>query len=402
MGHFCVQFQLVTVLFHWHYSTTDTPRVSRPLAPLSHDAYFQLQTSQNPLFISTKPTKLNVYIVTFAASISLSRASRVRRLLCFSGGYTNKHVQDWGAAFFLQPVYKRTFNKEVSSSFTANMKFCYSLISLVFASLVTSTSAPVVSNNPNIIAVADFPAGGSPDVKGAVVFTAVKGLVNIHVDISGMPSSGGPFVYHIHENPVPDSKDCDGTGLHLNPYNASPICDDQLDNSYCQVGDLSGKHGTFNSTCFETTYVDPYLSLDYNSVASIIGKSVVFHFANLTKIACSNIKVASRTRTNDLLQDYKENNPEQYTKLYDLLNSSDTTDHEVEEIDETFNTSIPSIPVSRSPSLNNTNLSSFSNLSNFSGQVGDSPDCEENLASGLSLPVFTFIVSILGIMYLLF
>ena len=54
--------------------------------------------------------------------------------------------------------------------------------------------------------------------------------------------------------------------------------------AYCQVGDLLGKHGCINTTCFELKYNDPYLSLNRKSKSYIIGKSVVFHYPNLTKL----------------------------------------------------------------------------------------------------------------------
>lgn len=166
-------------------------------------------------------------------------------------------------------------------------------IILLGAAPVLAGSAPVVKNNPiDTVAVADFPSAGTFDLaKGYVYFYSPNGEeVHVHLDMTGLPKEGSPFVYHIHDNAI-SNENCESAGLHFNPYGADPYCDSDEDPSWCQVGDLSGKHGFINSTCFETTYVDPYLSLDDDSVANIVGKSVVFHYANLTKFACATIQL---------------------------------------------------------------------------------------------------------------
>lgn len=100
-------------------------------------------------------------------------------------------------------------------------------------------------------------------------------------------------MYHIHEHPVPADGNCDGTGMHFNPYRAPEFCNAQPDDSYCQVGDLSGKHGWINTTCFEAKYSDAFLSLNPKSKAYIVGRSIVFHYADMTKFACANINYAT-------------------------------------------------------------------------------------------------------------
>lgn len=156
-----------------------------------------------------------------------------------------------------------------------------------------AATSPVFKNNPiGTVAVADFPSVGTyPLTKGYVYFYSPKGKeVHVHLDMTGLPKSGGPFVYHIHENAISDDN-CETAGLHFNPFGANPNCDNQEDLSLCQVGDLSGKHGSINATCFATTYVDPFLSLN-DSVNDIVGKSVVFHYGDLTKFACATIQLA--------------------------------------------------------------------------------------------------------------
>lgn len=167
-----------------------------------------------------------------------------------------------------------------------------------FAALTEAAGgkAPKVKKNPaGVVALADFPMGN-------VLFAAKDGReVSVIVDMTGLPSTGGPFHYHIHENSV-DADGCDSVGDDFNPYNAvtDVPCDGLKDNSYCEVGDLSGKHGWINSTCFETHYVDPYLSLNKKSRAYIIGRSISFHFSNGTKFACANIERITEDKLNEL------------------------------------------------------------------------------------------------------
>jgi Cu-Zn family superoxide dismutase len=188
-----------------------------------------------------------------------------------------------------------------------NIPLILSLLSV--SQLALGDKAPKIKKNPkNVVAIADFPFGFDNNVQGNIVFTAKRGkAVNVHVDVTGLPKEGGPFQYHIHENLVPSDGNCDLVGLHFNPYDAPPDCEDQKDDSYCQVGDLSGKHGWIDTTCFETKYNDPYLSLNKKSNSYIVGRSVTFHFANLTKFACADIELASNIRLQSLQDEYNSN-----------------------------------------------------------------------------------------------
>lgn len=159
---------------------------------------------------------------------------------------------------------------------------------------VIAGQAPVIKSNPaNLVAVADFPtAGAHASTRGYVYFWSPDGKeTQVHVDMTGLPEQGGPFVYHIHDNAV-SNNDCETTGLHFNPYGAATDCDSQQDDSFCQVGDLSGKHGWINTTCYQFSFVDPYLDLG-DSASRIVGKSVVFHYADMTKFACAPIEWAN-------------------------------------------------------------------------------------------------------------
>ncbi|KAI5953855.1 hypothetical protein CANMA_004693 [Candida margitis] len=179
------------------------------------------------------------------------------------------------------------------------------ILSLTFATTCLSDKAPKIKKNPkNIVAIADFPFGGDKDIKGNVVFTTTGKYVNVHVDMTGFPHNEGPFYYHIHERSVPENGNCEACGLHFNPYNSSPDCLAQKHDGYCQVGDLSGKHGAINSTCFEFKFTDPYLSLNKRSKSYIVGRSLVFHYANMTKLACADIELANDLRIQSLMDEY--------------------------------------------------------------------------------------------------
>jgi hypothetical protein len=118
----------------------------------------------------------------------------------------------------------------------------------VTAQTSTIVAAPVVSSNPlGVSYVATLPLNKS-SVHGSITGTTAsdgKG-VDFAVSFSGLPAEGGPFMYHIHEKPVPADGNCTATGAHLDPYKRGevPPCDPTAKET-CQTGDLSGKYGNF-------------------------------------------------------------------------------------------------------------------------------------------------------------
>lgn len=216
------------------------------------------------------------------------------------------------------------------------------LLSLTtFTSLVFSEkAAEVISNNPtDVVLRADFPSAFSQNVVGIIQFYSLNGTTKVHVDITGLPKNAGVFQYHIHENPVGEDGDCEATGKHFNPFGASPECESQKDDSLCQVGDLSGKHGLINTTCFETYFYDPYLSLDPSSTQYIGNKAINIHLENLDKLACANIKI-SKEPEDLVLLDYEAEAEQvkQYeeitgVKIEDRFNQ-DAESEFVEEVEE--------------------------------------------------------------------
>ena len=118
------------------------------------------------------------------------------------------------------------------------------------------------------------------------------------------PAEMFPLPWHVHEFPFPHSgkvTPCGAeiTGGHFDPLGASQNPDYSTDCSMqtpqnCEVGDLSGKFGAFPSTDPLTArYSDQFLSL--YGVNSIIGRSVVIHFANNSRLVCANIGYPNST-----------------------------------------------------------------------------------------------------------
>ncbi|ERS97959.1 cytosolic cu zn superoxide dismutase [Sporothrix schenckii 1099-18] len=170
-------------------------------------------------------------------------------------------------------------------------------------------NATVTNNNPsNVTYIATLPssafaAGAFPDggnFVGSVSAEAGPGGVGVtyHVNISHLPSTGGPFMYHVHTHPVPPNGNCSGTLGHLDPFDRKdqPPCDPNLKET-CQVGDLSGKYGNISLDPYTATYHDLYSSLDSSSESFIGNRSIVLHFANTTRITCANFTVAEATLT---------------------------------------------------------------------------------------------------------
>ncbi|CCH45577.1 Superoxide dismutase [Cu-Zn] 2 [Wickerhamomyces ciferrii] len=173
--------------------------------------------------------------------------------------------------------------------------------------LVFGQKAKVVDDNPSdVVLRADFPSFYSQNVVGIIQFYSLNGTTKVHVDITGLPKNAGVFSYHIHEFPVGEDGECENSGKHFNPYGASPDCEAQKDDSLCQVGDLSGKHGLINTTCFETYFYDPYISLDPGHPQYIGNKAINIHLENLDKLACGNIRVAKDPEDLVLLDAEKE------------------------------------------------------------------------------------------------
>lgn len=154
--------------------------------------------------------------------------------------------------------------------------------------------AAVITNNPaGAVYAATLPNREDTPVRGSVVASTVGGGegVEFQVSISGLPAEGGPFLYHIHDQPVPESGNCTETLAHLDPYERGedPVCDSTQPQT-CQVGDNSGKHGKMQSPGHSQTYQDKYAALVPGIGAFFGNRSIVIHFANKTRITCANFQ----------------------------------------------------------------------------------------------------------------
>ncbi|KAL6802351.1 Cu,Zn superoxide dismutase-like protein [Trichoderma sp. SZMC 28012] len=172
------------------------------------------------------------------------------------------------------------------------------ILSLAVSSCAAEKDAPVVTGNPQSVEYKatlpkkPFFAGAdlAGNVKGSVSAVAAPGGkgVRFRVQFENFPKSGGPFMYHIHEEPATNGN-CTSTLAHLDPYHRgeTPACDATKPES-CQVGDLSGKYGKITSDPFVAEYFDLYTSLSPDNPAFFGNRSIVVHYANKTRLTCAN------------------------------------------------------------------------------------------------------------------
>ncbi|KIV99456.1 uncharacterized protein PV09_08882 [Verruconis gallopava] len=170
---------------------------------------------------------------------------------------------------------------------------CLNLV-LLGPSNAWATDAPVVENNPqNVQYVAEFSKNG---LIGRIVANTPSAAPGVAFDISitgNATFDSSDYLYHIHEQPVPADGNCSATLAHLDPYGRgeTPPCNAN-DPASCQVGDLSGKHGTIpHLPGFSASYVDNYISLTPGTPAFMGNRSFVLHFSNKTRITCANFKL---------------------------------------------------------------------------------------------------------------
>jgi len=184
------------------------------------------------------------------------------------------------------------------------------ITSLLLVSSVFAVSPPTEGSPTNVTgALGDAKEykSQSQDKTYAVQFST-KGLsggitfnptpdqgVKVVVAIYGLPDVGGPFSYHVHDQPVPSDGNCTGTKAHLDPFIRGQVihCDPKRPES-CEVGDLSGKHGKIpisSNGTYTSTYTDYYITLDQGVGAFIGNRSVVIHTNDTKRYACADIEV---------------------------------------------------------------------------------------------------------------
>jgi Cu/Zn superoxide dismutase len=132
--------------------------------------------------------------------------------------------------------------------------------------------------------------------KAFAKFTRVGDKTEVELNFQNLPTIEGqsPYSYHIHEKAVDATGDCTSTGYHLDPAGLNPggkntayKCDPNNKAATCELGDLSGKYGKINPSQKVYKYTDSDLLL--NGQNGIIGRSVVIHLSNSTRIVCANI-----------------------------------------------------------------------------------------------------------------
>jgi Cu/Zn superoxide dismutase len=142
-------------------------------------------------------------------------------------------------------------------------------------------------------AIAKLKANG---FEATVKFTQKSCHTEIELDFHCIPDYPGqtPYPWHVHVKPVDNTGDCKSTGLHLDPANLNPggnsttyKCDPKNPKETCELGDLSGKFGKLEPKQKTYKFSDPDLLLIGED--GIIGRSIVIHLANSTRIACANI-----------------------------------------------------------------------------------------------------------------
>ncbi|KAI0196117.1 superoxide dismutase [Xylaria flabelliformis] len=162
--------------------------------------------------------------------------------------------------------------------------------------------AIAVTNNPAgkeaIAVLPDKPFWTSGSINGNVkgslkASSGANGVgVDFEVTLSNLPKEGGPFIYHLHVDPVDAAGNCTNTLAHLDPFirGEDPVCDSSRPAS-CQVGDLSGKYGKITSDPFTAKFHDNFTALSEGPGSYFLNRSLVVHFANKTRITCANFAV---------------------------------------------------------------------------------------------------------------
>ncbi|KAL2043303.1 hypothetical protein N7G274_003609 [Stereocaulon virgatum] len=164
-------------------------------------------------------------------------------------------------------------------------------------------NAAITTNNPlGVSYTATLPDSPTTGVRGFVKATTNSNGtgVAIQVSLSGFPDASlGPFLYHIHDQPVPADGNCTATLGHLDPFirGEIPPCDPTQPET-CQVGDLSGKHGNITVSVFNAAYIDLYVSTEFGFGSFLGNRSINIHTSNTTRLTCANFVLSSGSPSN--------------------------------------------------------------------------------------------------------
>ncbi|KAL8660345.1 MAG: hypothetical protein Q9202_006654 [Teloschistes flavicans] len=158
-------------------------------------------------------------------------------------------------------------------------------------------AAIVTTNPPGITYTATLPNSTTSDIRGFVAGTSNANGTGVvfNINLSGFPDpSLGPFLYHIHDQPVPANGNCTATLAHQDPYirGEMPPCDPTQPGT-CQTGDLAGKHGNITTNPFQTSFLELYLSTVQGPASFFGNRSIVIHTSNTTRLTCANFTLTS-------------------------------------------------------------------------------------------------------------
>uniref|UniRef100_A0A8C4RYN5 Superoxide dismutase copper/zinc binding domain-containing protein n=1 Tax=Erpetoichthys calabaricus TaxID=27687 RepID=A0A8C4RYN5_ERPCA len=124
-------------------------------------------------------------------------------------------------------------------------------------------------------------------IKGTIIFSQTSPFesTELKVSLSNLRNSVGP--YHVHQFPVPPKKSSNEDICSNDNSFSYPTGPGATHDRY-EIGDLSGKHGSLkDKDWFSSVYIDWNLPLFGRN--SIVGRSVVIHLPNGTRLACGSI-----------------------------------------------------------------------------------------------------------------
>ncbi|CAH7680903.1 superoxide dismutase [Phakopsora pachyrhizi] len=167
-------------------------------------------------------------------------------------------------------------------------------ITLVHAGSVFCQQAASAQQDSSTTIVANTNLNGAYGVSGQISFTLIPTTEEVAVKISvkGLMAinSTAQFGYHIHTNPISSDGNCSSALGHLDPLQVtdSVVCNGTA--RLCQIGDLSGRNGKLpgNQSVANVSYTDKFLRF-WPQPFTLLGRSIVIHAPNTTRIACGNI-----------------------------------------------------------------------------------------------------------------
>ncbi|KAI8456311.1 superoxide dismutase [Phakopsora pachyrhizi] len=195
-------------------------------------------------------------------------------------------------------------------------------ITLVHAGSVFCQQAASAQQDSSTTIVANTNLNGAYGVSGQISFTLIPTTEEVAVKISvkGLMAinSTAQFGYHIHTNPISSDGNCSSALGHLDPLQVtdSVVCNGTA--RLCQIGDLSGRNGKLpgNQSVANVSYTDKFLRF-WPQPFTLLGRSIVIHAPNTTRIACGNItSVVDGTADN---QGKPTNQSSNYVTVYAFL-----------------------------------------------------------------------------------